>query len=641
MAAKEDDGIALVLREMNVPFEERFLLQDYGGFGSSLHARLKAPGNEEGYAFVLAVPRDKPYAVETALSFAKAAVDQGSISGQADLLIAFLGDEENTLPADQGGLSHKGLRDLLSLPDMPETWILCYMDFERNPGKVLIRHGDGDYIAPLDMVRPLLRLFKSHSISAEFEIRYNELYTLGLASSHEELALAWEGEINSIYLAEGHGKGSPAEGPDPGTLAGLLLEYSESLNFPVQNPDRHYGFFSPPGSGSTVFFSETTAALSLLAMAALFIFSALIYTATYRAVFFYNMRLFFKHVWLFLIFFPLLVLILQGSDFFYSLLLRLLKRPAPPSDFPGAALTVLLAVWFLYIPSHLLDIFHIPKKQNFYGASAMMFAGIGLFIAAMLNFTYIPVFLWAFVFTFIGSCLRNPVAIFISALLIPLQAIGALYNIFESSNGALADIFLKSASPGSWGVSAQIAALSLPFMLLLKRGAVFFSKEQNKIIIPLWFRFCVFAVILGSMITHILFIPSKIPEKTRRMNENYGVVISLEETIFQESRIVEVRIRAPGDPVRFDLFLEAGNRAPLVYSAPCPFNSLNDNTIAFTLGENPPNPFTAEIVLPRELAGTFRVEAVYGQYSPTIDPDAEPGAEDYVLRFSGNAKIAK
>ncbi|GHU64936.1 hypothetical protein FACS189447_02930 [Spirochaetia bacterium] len=646
VTAQEDDGLIRALREINAPFEERFLLQDYGGFGSSLHVRLRAANNGESGTFVLAVPRNKPYAVETALRFIKQAMAQGSLTRQTDFLIAFLGDEENRLPPDQGGLSHKGLRDLLSLPDMPETWILCNMDFEAPPDKVLIHQGDGDYIAPLDMVRPLPPLFKSRNINAEFEIRYNELYKLDLVRSHEELTLPWEEEINSIYFSAGYSKGGTGFiAPDPETFAGLLLEYSESLGFPVQNPDRHYGFFSFPGLKNTIFFSETAAALALLVIAALLLFSTLVYTAVYRAVFFYNLRLFLRHAWIFIIFFPLLIMILQGSGFFYSLLLKFLQRPVQSFGFSGAALAVLLAVWLLYIPSHLLDIFHIPKKQNFYGASAMILAGIGLLIAAILDFTYIPVFLWAFVFTFIGSFINKPGVIIISALLIPLQAIGALYNLAETSNSTLARIFLNASSPGSWAVSAQIAALSLPFILLLKRSAVLFNKKQRRVTIPLWFRFCFLAAVLGSMTIHILFLPKNTPVQTRRLNENFGVAISLEEVFFQESRIAEIRIEAPGNPVRFDLFLEADGRSPLVYSAPCPFNSITDTTIAFSLGENPPNPFTAEIVLPRELTGKFRVAAVYDRYDPLLDPEDNPGSDsgtdDYILWITGNVPLTR
>jgi hypothetical protein len=377
-------------------------------------------------------------------------------------------------------------------------------------------------------------------------------------------------------------------------------------------------------------------------MAALFIFSTLVYTAAYRAVFYFNIRLFIRHAWIFIIFFPLLVLILQGSGFFYSLLLKLFGRPVPSFDFPGAGLTVLLAVWLLYIPFHLLDIFHIPKKQNFYGASALILAGMGLIVAGILDFTYIPVFLWAFVFTLLGSFLHNPLGIIISALFIPLQAVGALYNLVESSNGTLARVFLNSANPGSWAASAQIAVLSLPFILLLKRGVVLFNKERRssprRIVMPLRFRIGFITVVLISMVIHVLFLPKTIPEQIRRFGTQ-GAGISLDETIFRESRIVEVRLEAPGKPLRFDLFLEADNSSPLVYSAPCPFISVNDKTIAFILGEDPPNPFTVEIVVPGELTGKFRVEAVYDSYDPFLDPDKEPETGDYILRIAGNADI--
>ena len=139
-----------VLNERAVPFEERSLFEDYGGFGSSVHVYISRSGGEgqpetDGGTFVLAVPLERDYAADTALAFIDACIRRGSA---VDTLVAFLGDEYNRLPPDIPGISRKGLRDLLSLPDMPENWVLCCLDMEEAPERILILHGTRDYSPP-------------------------------------------------------------------------------------------------------------------------------------------------------------------------------------------------------------------------------------------------------------------------------------------------------------------------------------------------------------------------------------------------------------------------------------------------------------------------------------------------------------
>ncbi|MDR2618971.1 MAG: hypothetical protein LBC62_08885 [Treponema sp.] len=624
-------------------FEERFLLGEYGGFGSSIHVRLQQtadmaePEGSEG-TFVLAVPLERSFAVDTALAFIKARMDQRS---SGNMLVAFLGDEYSRLPPDVRGLSHKGLRDLLSLPDMPENWILCYMDIDKAPKGILIRHGTGSYIAPLELTRPLRGLFRDYGIPAFFEIRYNELYKLGLAAGPEELSLAWEAEINGICLSEDPAALRRRSSPDfltPEAVAGVLLDYREKLEFPVQNPDRHYSFFTLPWTQDIAFVSEKTAVITLLCMAAVFIFFILVYSAVYRQMFFSKLRLFLKHSWIFIIFLPLLVMVLAGAGFLYDFLLILFKKPQAQGDYPAAGLVILLAVWLFYIPSHLLDYMHIPRKHNFYGASAMILATAGLFAAAVIDFTYIPVFLWAFLFTFLGALFRKAALVIISALLIPMQALGAFINIRETGSGILADLFLNAGSLGSLAAALQIAVLSLPFILLLKRGAVIINRgKKNPVRNLLLFRIAVLVLILGSMAVYVLTLPGGKPETVRLVKKDQDAVLdlSLRDIFFQESRILEFRLGARGSPVRFDLFLEApGSGArPLVYSAPFPFRE-EGGVIVFELGENPPNPLSAEIILPRDFSGSVRAEALYNAWDREIDGEREPETDDYILRVS-------
>jgi hypothetical protein len=631
------------LNKGSVPFEERALLGDYGGFGSSIHVRLQQTagiaesGDKEG-TFVLAVPLERTFAVDTALAFIKAGMNRRN---SGNMLVAFLGDEYSRLPQDIRGLSHKGLRDLLSLPDMPKNWILCCMDIDKAPEGILIRHGTGSYIAPLELVRPLRGLFRDYGIPASFEIRYNELYKLGLAAGPEELSLAWEAEINGVCLSEDpavSGRRASQGLLTPEAIAGVLLDYQEKLGFPVQNPDRHYSFFTLPWMRDIVFVSEKNAVVTLLCMAAAFIFFILVYSAVYRQMFFSKLRLFLRHSWIFIIFLPLLVMVLAGAGFLYDFLLILFKKPQVQGDYPAAGLVILLAVWLFYIPSHFLDYMHIPRRHNFYGASAMILVTAGLFTAALIDFTYIPVFLWAFFFTFLGALFRKPALVIISALLIPLQALGAFINLRETGSGVLADLFLNAGSLGNWAAALQIAVLFLPFILLLKQGAGINNKGKKY---PVWnlllFRIAVLVLILGSMAVYVLTLPDREPETIRRVKKDEGAILdlSLEDIVFQESRILEFRLTARGSPVRFDLFLEASGSGtrPLVYSAPFPFRE-EGGVIAFELGENPPNPFSAEIILPRDFSGFIRAEALYDTWDREIDSEKEHEAANYVLRVS-------
>jgi hypothetical protein len=173
-------------------------------------------------------------------------------------------------------------------------------------------------------------------------------------------------------------------------------------------------------------------------------------------------------------------------------------------------------------------------------------------------------------------------------------------------------------------------------MLLFKRGAHIFNMKKKRPVwrIPLWFRLVILAVILGAMAGYVVSLPGANPPPVRRYAADGGHVLdlSLEDMFFQESRILEIRLKARGNPVRFDLFLESPDAIPLVYSVPCPVEEQKGGTAAFILGEDPPNPFTLEIVLSRDFSGSLRVEALYDAWDASVDPQPEPETEDYVVR---------
>ena len=450
---------------LSIPFETRPLP---GGRGYSLLVRA----GFDSYAgtFVLALPLDAEFAVDTGLVLAEKV--QGH-SGPVNIIVAFLGNERGCTIEGPGGVSHQGLEDLLTLVDIPENWVLCYVDIAQRPGGLLIRHGTRGYVAPLELLQPLVSSLRSAGVPWSFRIRHNEIYKLGLVEGHGALSIAWEGEVNAFVLA-----GTPGgAGVSPYDLAALLLDYAASLDFPLLVVDRHYFFLTVPG-GEVFFFAQGIMVALLLGMAGVCFFLFLIYSARYNAVLVFHTRLFFKSIWVFFLLLVLLAVSIMACGLLYSALFRAFGPP--PADLPphayytGAGFTMLLAVLVFFLHWPVFSLIRIPKRSQFYGFSSVILVSAGLFTAAFIDFSFVPAFLWAFVFGFFAASLSKPAAVFICVLLTPLFAAGILLNIIETGcvRAAGRFIFPDWGASDSWLAAFQTALFSLPLMLLIKRGII-------------------------------------------------------------------------------------------------------------------------------------------------------------------------
>jgi hypothetical protein len=645
------------LNARSLEFEERPLLASFGGFSSSLHVRFPGPvAPAEGEeTFVLAIPLDSGFAVETGLALVERL---GASPHPPQTLVAFLGDEKVSLPPDIPSYGHKGLRDLLSLCEMPETWVLCYLDAGEAPGEVpgilpseiVIRHGNGKYIAPLRVVKPLALLLSAGGIPSSFEIRYNEIYKLGLAEENRVLALAWEGEINGFCLSAAYGNEKAEKGIEAADLAEALFKYAEAAAFPLQNPDRHYSIISLFDE-TPLFIPEKVMVVFFVSLSAAFVFSFLVISVVKKSRLLKKLKIFFRYSWIILILLPLLMTIIKGAGFAYSRLLFLFKTTPPPGDYFGIGCTVLLALVLFSLTPPLIKFFPIPEKAGFFGFSAVIVAILGGFMAMVMDFTFLPVFIWASFFTLPGALLKNPVPVFLFALLVPFQILMAFFNIRETAGEKLAELLLSGWGGPGWVTALQIAAPALPFVLLLEKAMALISsrmkKQENRRghsflkNSPLR-RLALLGLVLSLMVIRILAAtPPPPPPERRFFGDSGGDIfsISTKNTFFEESRIIEVTLEAKGNPRRFNLYLEGENLSP-VYSSPAPFRRGGGESIEFILGENPPNPFKAEIVLPRESEVFIRGEALYTEWDAALDKEGKPGTEDYVLRVSGGAELA-
>jgi len=620
------------LSGLSVPFEQRPLLEGFGGFGSSLVVHIQ--GNALG-TLVVAIPLDADFAVDVGLALIQRMQNETS---NVSMIVAFLGNERSSFPESFGGATHKGLQDILNLVDIPENWLLAYLDIPQAPETLILQHGTRNYVTPLEVVRPLTSLLNSTSIPWSFQIRYNEIYKLALVDGHEALPLAWQNEVNSFVLSSSiSGKAVNGTEITPERLADVLFDFSSAVTFPLIKADRHYFFFKGPGN-RLLFFSEPFIVTLFIFIAGLCLLLFIVFSVKRYVLLFFYARLFLRTLWVFLILLPLMVVSLKTAMFLHSFIVNIFAPhilQGVQQNYAGVVLTILLSVFIFFLPSPVLALIRFPRRAEFHGVSSLIFITIGLFFAVFFNFSLVPVFLWAFFFVFLAALIPNPVVIFSCVLLVPVFAVSALLNIFETGSSTIIFFFMRPSWSDieSWVFALTISFLLLPSILLIKRGVILVQRSMNKgielkpkrtyrlVLLPAFI-----AVIMGAMLTHILLIPEGEDTTVHKFidegdnTENGILQLGLSSINFQELRILTIHIKADGNPVRFDLSLDRVNGGNFqVYFAPVPFERTNGgNQIRFLLGENPPNPLVLEIVLPQHFEGTLRASALYSEGDSTL-----------------------
>jgi hypothetical protein len=417
----------------------------------------------------------------------------------------------------------------------------------------------------------------------------------------------------------------------------MLFDYALSISPGTENPDYHYlifqilnRFFFVPEYATTLFF---------LAVAALFFFSALSYSVVFRYRLVVQWKVFFKRSWILLIYWLTLCLALKGA----ALIFRLVAHRANPALFGGApllfyaaaAFQLLLGVSLFTLFSFPGDLIYVPRRANFYGSAAIILTIAELLLSAYIDIAFMPMFVWAFVFTFAAACFKKPALIWICALLSFSIGFSVLLTVIQAGNRRLGLLVFS----GNTALILYMALISLPFFITLKRGALLRSRETGeekllpdilkqmtgpgailKFIAP---RLVLPAAAAAALALSVHFLArNPVPGAGRRIMEDEpesAVVLGLDvlDSAFLERRILNITLSAPGEPLRFNLRLDSapGGEMPVIYSAPMPFRYIEDSpsrsSIEFILGEGPPNPFATEIALPASFAGSLRAEAVY------------------------------
>jgi hypothetical protein len=660
-----------VLEDRGIAYNERSLFTEYGGFGASIHVFIPAPlpsGEDTRDTLVLGIPLSSlhdqgerfSFAFELGLEFI-----QKISTARPDLnvLTAFLGDEWTDLDAPYKN-PHLGLEDLyawLETPD-PETGqgenfrvspartVLLYLDLPAAPAELVLNHGAGGILAPLNITKPLKELCDSRGIPNRFKISFNELFKLHLAEGPSVLEFAHERKLQALYL-DGLLDGRPGRTTlDAASLGGMLAAYAGGLGISSENLDYHYLIFQ--GLGKTVFVSETSTIVYFLAASTLFIFGILVYSMVFRHKLIIRWRLFLKRSWFFLIFYGMLVLSLAGASVFFHLFIpriaadvQGLSRALPYPVLAGmTAVQLALGTALFSVCSPVLNIFKIHRRETFYAHAAVTLVILGVLMGAVIDITFISIFIWALVFVLLAAFTRSPPLILLCAACSSLHGLSALWVICRIQNPRLPNLILS----GNPKMILYMALAVLPVFILIKRAEVLRRNtravSRKQLIIP---RLVFPGITLIAGAACFIVLPGMAgtgPVRRvidgKRGEELLGMRVA--GRVLLERRILDITLEAPGVPTRFELRLtgdgEEDEVMPVIYSAAMPFRFIADEyspgqgAAEFLLGDYPDNPFNTEILLPVDFSGSLHVQAVYAEWDETIDP-VSPGTDDYILRI--------
>jgi hypothetical protein len=266
-----------------------------------------------------------------------------------------------------------------------------------------------------------------------------------------------------------------------------------------------------------------------------------------------------------------------------------------------------------------------------------------------MDITFMPALIWGFLFTLLAALIPFSLPVYAIALITPLQTAVLLIAGLESGYSGLQELFRSSRL---WLI-LLLALLSLPPVLLFRRAqALEARKKKSRRPFP-GIRLVLLGIVAGATIPYGASLLWRAPpEPVRRIlpaaQEGPAALdITLSKRIFLQRRLLEIRVEAPGQPVRLDLAMDYRNSPFAVYTAPMPYilrdnsssRTARGNSVTFILGENPPNPFTTNLVLPLSFQGSLRVEALYTRYDPALDPGPPPIGDDYVLRLTRTVPI--
>ncbi|GAB1484450.1 hypothetical protein MASR2M78_32680 [Treponema sp.] len=237
---------------------------------------------------------------------------------------------------------------------------------------------------------------------------------------------------------------------------------------------------------------------------------------------------------------------------------------------------------------------------------------LGTFIAAVLDFTFVPLFLWAFALALLAAITPSKLFTAIFSLLAPLELVLSALACIGSGDKNPARFMLS----GELAIELILAFLLLPFIFLFRRVFILFSspKKPSQRPLPLSFLHYLPRLVFffGIVLASISYAQSVSEDKADEMVKTASPLeVSLQENYFLDQKTITFEIKTEETPIRYDVSL-VSTEAFVLYDAPTKTIQSEDNkTLGFDLGERPKNPLELYVTVPSTFEGLLRVQSIF------------------------------
>lgn len=609
-----------MLRERGIPFENRSLKASTGSFGENclVHILPQDASTSSGLLLVLAVPiEENSLGTESAIDLI---VELLQNPPAIPLQVYFLDDELSRIPLRYQMPRHFGLRALIDEFAVPEEVSIVYFAPGNTTDRLIIQHGAFRQIAALEILRPLMVALQKDSIPWALETPWNELFRLGLVDGPAPLALLNEAGFQALSISAQTREDQilpiqKAEPISPKTLGKALEDFITLHPRVLDEPDRRYTLLH---LGYRVWsLSEGFSIIAFLLVTVLSALYILVYSMTRRRILVARMHVFLRRMWILAILALVLFICLFAAELLVSFIYQKLVGSAQVIGSMHMAakglLTIIMAIAFYMLLNFLILYRRLPVRSHFWAVATIVFFAIATLVTASIDFTFVPVFLWAYVLSFISALFSGMVPSLLLAIIAMLPVANTVIGAAMTRGSRLLELF----TTGSPLASLYMVVVLLPFMLLIKKSLPTRSRrlsfETIASRLPLRFTFC--AVTIAAC--HFAFsslpaTPREDSARIQRISTHYppgapDSSIRFERSEFLDRQTLSITIPNPDKSDRVEIEI-IGEEALFIYDSQLPWSADSSGRhISFVTGERPPNPLSFNVTLQRKAKGLVRV----------------------------------
>ncbi len=368
-----------------------------------------------------------------------------------------------------------GSRSLIERVGTEPTAAAIYLAPRSASGSFSLRTAARDEVAPRWLVQGLSQALRNNEVPHSLSLTRAQAARARRAGEETPIAEYMAAGIPAVAVTDGTDSRERSEprGDMPADMScrvsSAVADFIEEHQGGLRSTwDRHYVFYA--GSANPVFLGETAYVLILIAV----ILGVLLYGLLFRGRLSRYMQTFGRNF----LNLPVVFLVIFGA---LALSGALLNRVVALRDFPTLweyypsifFLAKMLLAAGIYLVLHRLFLSGtLSKNGSYYSASALAALFVGIIVLAVIDVSITPYFLWAFVFAFFFSIVRNRILKVITCLLSAIWLVQFTAEVFQAPLLSVAESLVTSTSVEN----LLIAVVLLPFVLMLIRIDFLFRK---------------------------------------------------------------------------------------------------------------------------------------------------------------------